>query len=630
MYTDKIKNQLTIEYEINFDDNSILFVSAPTAGSVIEIISIGIGGIEILDYQEFIADGETSFFLTRALYSATANVFVSVNGLVVDVEYVESSEYTQEKNLTLVQFGIPPQQNSRIKIVSLGVSSVDVDSSGIPIVSVNRQQAVFDGSTRSFSLDGFVSLTRGSPKSSILVSVNDRLIRGVDTTYIIYDGSNNNIFIGLDPLEAIGNITSSNISVFINGILQRFVIDYIFDGNENLITIPSSNLNLGDEIKIEIDLRAEYSLSANDVLTVLDNVILQENDLIEITWFSEYPSMDIVSDEYTGGKVNYKISRTPLSSAYVWVYKNGIRLTQDRDYELVLPRSSIYLNVESTVDDIIKIINFGSNIYKEPVAYEIYKDMLNFNHYKRYSKTKNIRLARAVNYYDTEILVTDGSQLYEPIAGRNLSGMIIINNERIEYLHKNGNILSGLRRGAQGSAIAELHELDSYVIDVSISENVPYNEEQLRNNFISDGSSLMIGPLDYVPAKNDRDLYRIRNSAGEYISIPVNYGSCDEIEVFVGGRRLRKNEISVYNEDLGSTSPDADTILEAEFSVDGILPQIRLTSVVPAGTKITVIKRTGRIWYERGESSASAGLTFLENNTPYVRFINEKSSELPE
>jgi len=630
VYVDKIKKQLTADYEIDFDNNLISFVSAPSAGSVVEIISIGIGGIEILDYQEFTADGETTFFLTKARYSATANVFVSVNGVVVDAGYVESSEYTQEKDLTLIQFGVPPQQGSRIKIISLGSSSADVDSSGLPIVSVNRQQNIFDGSTKSFTLDGFTSLTRGSAKSSLLVSVNDRLLTGVDTTYVIYDGSNNNIFIGLDPLEAIGNITSGNISVFINGNLQRFVIDYVFDGNQNLITIPSANLILGDEIKIEINLRTEYILSANDVLTILDSVPLQENDVIEVTWFSEYPSMDIVSDEYTGGKVNYKVSRVPLSSAYVWVYKNGVRLTQDKDYYLSLPRSSIYLNIESTVDDSIKIVNFGSNIYKEPVAYEIYKDMLNFNHYKRYSKNKNIRLTQPLNYYDTEILVTNGSLLYQPVANRNLFGTVVINNERIEYLYKNGNVLSGLRRGAQGSAIAEIHEVDSYVIDVSISETVPYNEEQVRNNFVSDGSSLMIGPLDYIPAKNDRDFYRIRNELGEYISIPVNYGPCDEVEVFVGGRRLRKNEISVYDEDLGSVSPQSDKNLEAEFSVDGVLPQIRLTSAVPAGTRITIIKRTGRIWYERGESSASKGTTFLENNTLYVRFINEKSSELPE
>jgi hypothetical protein len=479
-------------------------------------------------------------------------------------------------------------------------------------------------------VDGFVTLTRGSSKSSVIVTVNDTALIGVDTTYLIYDGTNNNIVIGVDPEEAIGNITSGNIIVFVNGTRQRFVIDYVYDGNQNTITIPAQFLNLGDEIKIEVDLRTQYTITANNNLTILDTVSLQENDVIEITWFGEYPSMDIQSDEYTGGQVNYKLPRPPLDTAYVWVYVNGTRLTQDQDYRIILPRSVVYIDTEVTASDIVKIVNFGSSIHKDPVAYEIYKDMLNFNHFKRYSKTNAVRLVRQLNYFDTEILVTDASALYQPAADRNLPGIVIINDERIEYLAKTGNLLSGLRRGALGTAIAEVHDIDSYIIDVSASETVPYNEEQFRNDFVSDGSSLLIGPLDYVPSKSSRQFFRSVNTQGEYVSIPENYGACDDIEVFVAGRRLRKDSASVYDEDLGGTSPDADITIEAEFSVDGTSSSIRLTNAVAAGTRITIIKRIGRIWYERADATASRGKTFLENDTPFVRFINEKSSELPE
>jgi hypothetical protein len=630
VYVNKDKKLHDIDYRINFEDNTIIFNTAPTVGDFIEIISIGLGGVEILDYQEFNADGETSLFLTRAKYDQTTGIFVTVDGIVTDVDFVNSVEFTIENNFTMAQFGIPPAQGTSIKIVSLGASTVDTDSSNLPIISVNRQQFVFDGSTRSFSIDGFVTLTRGSSKSSILVSVNDSFLIGVDTIYTVYNGNNNEIFIGLDPEEAIGNITPSNISVFVNNDLQRFVIDYVFDGTQNLIIIPRTNLAIGDEIKIEVDLRSEYTIIANDVLTISNSVSLSENDVIEITWFGEYPTMDLISDEFTGGKVNYQLSRTPLEIAYVWVYLNGVRLTQDQDYEISLPRNVVYLKTETTENDLIKIVNFGSSSYNSPVAYEVYKDMLNFNHFKRYSKNKQIKLARTLNYYDTEIIVTDGSLLFQPSASRNLAGMIEINNERIEYLQKNGNILSGLRRGSQGSAIAELHDADSFVVDIGVEETIPYNEQQFRNDFVSDGSSLLIGSLDYIPTKSDRNFYRIVNDQGDHISIPENYGCCDEIEVFVAGKRLRKQSISIYNEDRGSISPEADIMLEAEFSVDGSSPQIRLTSPVPAGIRITVIKRIGNIWYERGESSASKGKTFLENDTPYVRFINEKSSELPE
>lgn len=626
VYVDKIKQ--STEYTIDLINNLIEFEIAPAAGSIIEIISVGIGGLQLLDYQEFIADGETNFFLTKAKYEQTSAVSVSVNGESVDIGYVNSSEFIDDQDLVLLQFGVPPEQNTVIKVVVLG-SAEDVDSTGLSLIRVNKQQLIYDGSTRRFDLDTFVNLTRGSSQASALVTVNDRQLVGVDTTYQIFDGTNNNITIGVDPEEAIGNITSGNIRVYVNNQLKRFVIDYVYDGNQNLITIPAANLTLGDEIKIEVDLRAEFYFEDNDLI-ILDSVSMFENDIIEITWFGEYPSMDIISDEFAGGKESFRLSRTPLDISYVWVYLNGIRLSQDVDYILDLSRSSVILTSDTVSSDIIKIFQFGTSIKRDPIAYEIFKDMLNVYHYKRYSKDSAIKLAKDLNYYDQEIEVTDGSILYNPIPTRNLPGIIIINNERIEYLEKDGNFLRKLRRGCQGTAIAEIHSKDEFVINVSATETVPYNEDQLRTDFVSDGSSLIIGPLDFVPRKSDTAFYRVQDSDGNYLSIPVEYGRCDEIEVFVSGQRLRKVSLDVYDEQLGSSSPAADKKLEAEFSVDGVNPYIRLTEPVKAGTRITIIRKTGKVWYERGEISASKGKTFVDNTTPMIKFIKEKTTQLPE
>jgi hypothetical protein len=259
------------------------------------------------------------------------------------------------------------------------------------------------------------------------------------------------------------------------------------------------------------------------ILTIVDDVALSagingDNDLIKITWFNEYPSMQIVSDEYTGGKVNYKLGFAPLNSSYVWVYKNGERLVQT-DYYVSLPRGVLYLKDATTADDIIKVVLFGSKIYSQPVAYEIHKDMLNVYHYKRFSKT-SIKLAQPLNYYDQQLTVTDASELASPIANRNLPGVVLINNERIEYLQKTGNVLSQLRRGVQGTSIAELHPVDSYVVDVGLPETIPYKENQDRIDFVSDGSSLMIGPLDYIPTART-------NLAGEIVEFSYDHNIID-------------------------------------------------------------------------------------------------------
>ena len=624
VYVNKIKQEYigdsTINYVIDFVENKIEFNVAPATGDVVEIIAIGIGGVGLLDYQEFVADGTTSLFLTKAVYDQTSIVLVTVDGIAVDVGFVNSSDFIDTKNRTMIQFGLTPSFRQVVKIICFSAEE-GADSVNSSFIRVNQHTVPFDGSTRAIDLDNFVNLEQASETASILVNINGNYLQGVDTTYVEYDGTNNEITVGVDPAETIGTITSGNVRVYINNIRQQFVIDFTYNGNNNLISIPTSNLELGDIIRVETDVRSKYSIVGNSV--VIDNSVqLAANDDIQITWFSQYPTMNIISDEYTGGKLQYRLPRDPLDINYVWVYKNGIRLTKDADYRL-LQSSIIYLTEESTSSDIIKTVQFSNIIYSSNRAFEIFKDMLNNYHYKRYSRDVAIKLAKDLNYFDTSIEVLNADKLSTPIFNRRIPGVVIINNERIEYFEKNGNILSQLRRGSLGTGIAELHAANSFVVDVGSTETLPYTENQEKSNFISDGSTLLIGPLEFVPTKSNRNNWYKE-------SIPASYGPCDEIEVFVGGKRLCKNPIDVYSEANGASSPSSDVVQEAEFSVDGTSTYVRLTERVPAGTRITIIRKLGKIWYEKSEFAASKGITLLSNNTPIASFIAVKTTELPE
>jgi hypothetical protein len=633
VYIDKVKKHLTVDYTLDLKNYTVSFVTEPSANSVIEILSVGLGGLELLDYQEFVADGETTLFLTNANYNETSSIFVTVNGVYIDVGFKNSSDIIDSVGKTLVEFGLKPNNGDVIKIVCLKASS-DFDSSGVSIVQINKQVFEFEGSTRSFDLNGFVQLSRASAVSSMIVEVNGRVLQGVDTTYYTYDGITNQFVLGVDPEEPAGTILPSNISVYVNNILKTFIQDYVYDGTSKTLIIENNILAEGDVIKIENNFRAEYTVVNNNLIISSDVDLTStnetNNDIIEVMWFSEYPSMGIVSDEFTGGKVQYQLANTPISSSYVWVYKNGIRLTQEQDYYISLPRSVIYLTENTVPDDLIKIVLFGFNIFRLPSAFEIHKDMLNFYHFKRFSKGQ-IKLTKNLNYYDTQIEVTDASSLTEPIRSRNIPGVIYINGERIEYMTKQNNILGQLRRGSYGTSIAETYPIGSVIVDLGANESIPYNETQDRYDFVSNGVSddstvgtaQTIGPLDFIPAKAVRNnWYRS--------SIPDTFGPCDQIEVFAAGRRLRKDPIAVYQEPNGVTSPDADIQLEAEFSVDGISRFIRLNSALPAGTRVTIIKRTGKTWYDRGETTASNGVTLLENDSAIANFIAQKSTSLPE
>lgn len=705
VYVDKIKQIPGVDYDIDFISNEIIFTTAPASGKLIEIIAIGIGGVGILDYQEFIADGETNLYLTLAQYDQVSSIFVTVNGIETPVGYINSSEVSDTLNKAMIQFSDTPADQSVIKILIFAFYDQNIYGQ-LPLIRINQESYFYDGTTTNYEIENFEDLNRSSQRAAVLVEVNGRYLLGVDTDYIIYDGTNNQIQIGKDPEESIGAVTSGELKVFVNNELKRFVLDYVYNGNENLIIIPSENLTIGDVIKIENSFRAEYTIN-DGVLTLNPRIVetLENNDdstlkdTINITYFNEYPTLDLIVDEYTGGKVQYQLPRIPIGAEFVWVYKNGNRLIQDKDYEVLLTRGVIYLNGPSNEDDKIKIVLFGKKLYESPRAFEIFKDMLNNVHYKRYSKNNQIKLAKNLSYYDTQIEITDAAELADPIPSRRIPGVIIVNKERIEYFSKQGNVLSQLRRGSLGTAIAELHLSGSYVIDVGAFETLPYNETEKRYDFtvldsliiVPDGTTrsfeidtspnsetliyagngdknnilvkmngeiidrsrysvsvvndvgtitldnsfdltdvseievipLLIGPLDFIPQKSNRNSWYRSD-------IPTDYGPCDEVEIFASGTRLRKNPIDIYNENLGISSPQSDESLEAEFSVDGLSRYIRLSNQHPVGTRIAIMRKQGRLWYERGTTTASKGITLLENQTSIAQFILRKGSELPE
>ena len=172
-----------------------------------------------------------------------------------------------------------------------------------------------------------------------------------------------------------------------------------------------------------------------------------------------------------------------------------------------------------------------------------------------------------------------------------------------------------------GTSIKSVHSQGTTVVDTGYLEFMPYQESQEKEDFVSDGTSNLIGPLSFVPEKTV-----VSNWHRD--TIPESFGRCDYIEVFAGGRRLRKDAIQVYNSTVGAYSPAGDVTVEAEFSVDGITENIRLTTAVAAGTRITVIRRQGRLWYDRGDTTATTGQGLSYSDTANAKFLQNSSTKL--
>jgi hypothetical protein len=107
------------------------------------------------------------------------------------------------------------------------------------------------------------------------------------------------------------------------------------------------------------------------------------------------------------------------------------------------------------------------------------------------------------------------------------------------------------------------------VQDVSSGETVPYTDSELVETFIADGTGTTVTPT-------------------------FNIDNINEIEVFVGGYRLKKSAYTVYSETLGYPySPDGDIILPPEFTVNNSIVSLRTPPA--ANTKIILVKKQGLV-----------------------------------
>jgi hypothetical protein len=124
-------------------------------------------------------------------------------------------------------------------------------------------------------------------------------------------------------------------------------------------------------------------------------------------------------------------------------------------------------------------------------------------------------------------------------------------------------------------------------------------------------------PLNFTPIVSATDSWY-------KTTIPASYNQCNDIEVFVAGRRLRKVPYTLWNPNATATqvqATDGDIKYEAEFSVNGGA-FIRLTEVLDAGQYVVIQKRVGRTW-------VPAGVTLAESATDPARFIKSSYALLP-
>ena len=145
-----------------------------------------------------------------------------------------------------------------------------------------------------------------------------------------------------------------------------------------------------------------------------------------------------------------------------------------------------------------------------------------------------------------------------------------------------------------------MYPADTAVLNISGKNSMPYKDETITTIFTADGTSSTY-ELDFTA------------------------GNINEFEVFVAGKRLRKNSINnyIFNEVTGPVSqdsPEGDEEISAEFTVNG--NQLVLTTTPTQNTKVIVVRKQGQRWTE-------PGIPLADSDSNISRFLRAARVDLP-
>ena len=606
------------DYSIDYRTRTIRLNSVPAKGDVISIFNIGFNGSNILDLDYFIGDGVTTEFITKAPWLSSFTSLVYIDGVITSPVLFKTDSTYEFSNAVGIRFQIPPNAGSLVNFI---------------IVS-GKQQTFAITKTELVPTDGSLTYNLNYPIGTSLPNESNMIVR-VDQS--ILQGPNNNYFVigknklnyAIDPAK-ISPYTAAidQILVFVDGVQLTLGSDYTVDiggisikiskviytkytGKNLLVSITTNESYFYNPSTQQITFTQAYDNTHTvEVISSYNHSVLDiERTTVNVTanavltpnTFEFYYYKQILS-----GLI--KLDRPVIDDNYVWVVKNSTLLTPSIDYRVNDDKISIQLLVPPNPTDEITLITFGSNVLTTGIAYQQFKDMLNRVHFKRLSLNKQTTLAQDLHWNDTSIVLVDASNFDVPNPSKNLPGVIEIRGERIEYFAIQGNTLSKLRRGTLGTGVYNLHRAGSFVQDIGPTETIPYTETTITEQIISNGTNIV--NLGFVPTKS-KDLWIYPN--GFTSGIPAGYGQSNDIEVFAGGIRLKKKPYKLFNVNQAPYSPSGDVQFDAEFAVDGISKQLRLTNTVNSGIQITVVKRNGIAW--------DSSLNIQNDNTKIAQFL---------
>jgi hypothetical protein len=411
------------------------------------------------------------------------------------------------------------------------------------------------------------------------------------------------------------------IRVYRNGIKITAGFDFTVSGKVVTIDTSSVRLSIGDVIAIvDLPTGADKDYEYDIVGTTLNLSLSTSTGEIKVLTYNDADDMVIRTERFDGNpNRRFKISRPVTNINYVWVQLNGTPLTSGLDFGILDDQMTIQISDANPIvstDSIVIRSMVDQRLATAVLGYRIFNDMFNRTHFKRLSKENTTQLTRALSFTDTEIYVDDSAALTPPLISKNIPGVVIIDGERIEFMKADKNVLRQLRRGTLGTSPGLYYIAGTKVIDQSPDQTIPFAETiSTQVHYTTANTSTYIINLNTqtITIPNTTDVIvsdGIALQTAPLTSLPIR--TVDQVQVFYGGRLLRKDGIFVHDTTLSYDSPDTKNItIESTATVQDI-PN---TNII--GTSY-IVTTTNQVWVYTGSVEPDAVNGYVYRGLNYL------------
>jgi hypothetical protein len=602
------------DYNYDFNTSILTVFNQPQDGSIEVVYMPGVGGTEFLSSKYVTDEGSAIISVVGDCSFAEArSIYVTLNGYHVDL--YDGASF-------LPQYYILSDLDGRPNVTVHGAGTGVVNTVFVAFFaskykgfSEAREEIFedFDANNRTRTLSQPPGVLGPSSANSI-VEVNGVRIIPPNTTYYEISNIDQTAFdISTRRYFPNNSFDMTMLEIYKNGV--RVPLNtYYLDQYNNQVIFPDNYFELGDVLAITAIVDYDYIITGN-ILEITNRIPLDApTNKVRVITFTNQNSSFIRTEVYLANSARlYKLSRIALNVNYIWVSIGDKTLIPGYDYYILEDLRSIQLDIDIpfVAGEQVIITSFAETTSNNSIGFKLFKDSVGRVSYNRLSLQETTYLTEPLQISDTQIVVENGDALPDITPNSSAPGVIFIAGERIEYLEKNGNVLSRIKRATFGTGAKEYYTVGAWVIDQSRFQAMPTADT-----------------LKVVTTNTNGDSSYLLSSEFKF-SLSARYH--DQIEVYFGGRLLEKPTapgVVRYSHNFSAAydSGTGTTVLQPGFTIttstvnSSTAYTLNLPFNPPVGIELKVVQRGGVTWY------ADANKPLITNSSLTAVFLRDRDT----